>query len=296
MKKIIIGLILLTVLVSTQAISRTATLVCNGCTHMDKRTLALEGGTGDYFIFDFVNRNLAHWSVSGYSAQTIPLSANQADVYQHVQNFYDVNNGSLDLAVIANVFTGQSSQSFARQTHVSTLSTTHQVTAFDVVTTPVIKDQVVTAVANGSSFSDRVNQTMIALRTLISWAGNINVLGTGIRIPVNAQIKVPFPDGSSVVVYFDFSTMSYAYLKGSAKDAVGNPIPEDAISAAGGPGSTQKYLYPSTPAGLESGILGVQHFNELGIAIAMPPVVSGSWVIACTAVGGGGTRCTPQPQ
>lgn len=295
MKKIVISLALLAALLSTQVIGKTTTLVCNGCDRVEKRTLAIEGDTGDYFIFDLVNRNLGHWSVDGYNTQTIPLSAEQLDVHRAVQNFYDANGGSLDLSVTAEVFAKHIDLPVIFQSRISTLSETRPATAFDAVTTPAIRDQVVSGVANGSSLSDRVNQTMIAFRTLVSWASNINVLGTGIRIPVNAQIKAPFSDGSSIVVYFDFSIMSYAYLKGSAKDAVGNPIPEDAISAAGGPDSTQKYFYPDTPAGLESGMRGVQHLNLLGIAVAMPPVVSGSWVMACTRVGQF-THCNVQPQ
>lgn len=295
MKKTVSGLVLLVALISTQAFGKTITLVCNGCNLIEKRLLAVEGGTGDYYIFDFVNRNFAHWSINSQNAQTVPLLASELDVYRAVQNFYDADGGSLDLSVTANVFTDESAPLLTQQNQISALSDTRQATAFDVVTTPVIKERVVSSVANGSSLSDRANQTMIAFRTLVSWASNIKILGTGIRIPVNAQIKVPFSDGSSVVVYFDFPSMSYAYLKGSARDAVGNPIPEDAISAAGGPDSTQKYLYPDTPVGLESGIRGIQHLNGLGIPVEMPRVFFGPWTVACTRVGQS-TQCNTQPQ
>lgn len=295
MKKTVSGLALLAALISTQAIGKTVTLVCNGCNLTEKRLLAVEGGTGDYYIFDFVNRNLVHWSISNQNGQTIPLLPSETDVYRAVQNFYDANGGSLDFSVTAEVFTGEAGSLLTRQNQISTLSDTRPATAFDVVTTPAIRDQVVNGVATGSSLPDRVNRAMINVRELVSWVVSVNIWKIGIRIPVNAQIKAVFPDGSSVVVYYDFQNRSYAYLKGSARDAVGNPIPEDAISAAGGPDSTQKYLYPDTPAGLESGIRGIQHLNGLGIPVEMPRAFFGPWTMACTRVGQF-TQCNIQPQ
>lgn len=285
MKRIAGCLILLMVLASPQAISKTITFVCNGCNPAEKRVLAVESGAGDYFIFDVVNRNLVHWHVNqNTTAQLLSLSSDQQFLYNAVQSFYDTT-GTLDISGYVDLSIERPNSITLYRLQAASTPSGGKATAFDVVTTPVIKQEALNQLTKANSIGGATNQVLLAFKTLASYTSSINVLGTGIRVPVNAQIAAIMPDGSYFLAEFDFNIQSFAYMKGSARDAVGNPIPEDAISAAGGPESIQKYIYPDTPVGHEAGSLGVQHLKEIGARIDVPvDFMRGAWTIACTRV------------
>lgn len=296
MKLIISSLILLSAMISAKAIGKTETMVCNGCNLVDRRALAVESGPGDYFIFDVVNRKLVHWLVNqDTSAQLLALSSDQQSVYNAVQQFYD-STGTLDVSGHVDLSIDRPIPLSLYKLQAASASSGDKATAFDVVTTPLIKQQALNQLAQASSISGFTNQVLLAFKTLANYVSSINILGTGIKIPVNSQVVAVMPDNSHFIATFDFNTGSFIYVKGSARDAVGNPIPEDAISAAGGPESIQKYIYPNTPEGHESGRLGAQHLKEIGALIDVPvDFLHGAWTVACTRVGQF-TQCKAQPQ
>jgi hypothetical protein len=111
-----------------------------------------------------------------------------------------------------------------------------------------------------------------------------------VNVPIYIYNRAILPDGSSIIAMWSFQTMEYSYVPGSARDAVGNPIPEDAIKAAGGPNSMQRYLFPNTSEGHMSGASQVQHMNNLGIGVRVVTRTS-PWTIACVN-SFGRTTCT----
>lgn len=89
---------------------------------------------------------------------------------------------------------------------------------------------------------------------------------------------------------WDFSKQSYVYVPASARDAVGNYIPENNTAAGGGSGGHVNYWYPATSGGLEAGDEMMSHLQGLGIQVSGAPIANG-YIIACTNTLSG-TGCT----
>lgn len=219
----------------------------------------------------------------------VPITAGQQKIYAATQYFYDTV-GSLTAYGTQPISTNTpASLRFSlRQAalhSIAPMSLNGKITAFDVVETPVAKQAAINDLTS-SSVGGFINVVRIGFANLINAFTN----NAFVNVPVNVLNRAILPDGSSFIAKYNFQTGEYEYVENSAKDAVGNPIPDDAVMAAGGPNSSQKYVFPNTAPGQMSGISQVQHMNNLGIRVDV--VRTGStWMVACVS-SSGRTTCT----
>jgi len=283
-------------LVSSFSVSaKVTTMVCNGCSDITTRQLAADRGTGDHFFFDMTNRKLTHWSVNLTNGKAIVLSrvptADQQKVYVATQSFYDAV-GSLSAYGETQIST-TSPRGVAMMPPLANAivpqALNGKVTAFDVVETTVAKQAVLDDLTS-LSFPGFTNIVRISIGYLMNSLGNNAV----INVPINVMSRAIMPDGSSIVAKWNFQTGEFDYVAGSAKDAVGNPIPEDSVSAAGGLNSRQIYVFPNTPLGQMAGLAQVQRMNSLGINVKVVTTTS-PWIVACVN-NAGRTTCTASMQ
>lgn len=121
-------------------------------------------------------------------------------------------------------------------------------------------------------------ETRIALTNWVNLI-RISLMGT----PVTLTDRVILSDNSYFDMAFDFQTQAYVYIPGSARDAVGNYIPENNSAAGGGPGGHNNYIYPDSLVGLGAGVDMIDHLQGLGVSMQIPGGIqlSNGFIIAC---------------
>lgn len=286
--------------VTTATITATT---CNGCGPAALRQEALDEGNGDHYIYDFVYRKLTHYSIAGQGMLTTPKTSTYITIvpnnvatqnlFNAVQNFYDVNGGSTYATAAASVNISVPTQSYAILTNrvgaMSTATGTRDMTAFDMVQVPAYRQLALDSQRQFSNFDAWPNVVRAAAGTVLN---TLNVIPF-VKIPLTMLITLRFPDGSTSVISYDFNAEAFVYVEGSSKDAVGNTIPETPLEASGGGSKT--YVFPATIPGLEAGSAQISNLQKMGINIPTT-VYASSWIIACSNVGAGGLpHCVAMP-
>lgn len=174
-----------------------------------------------------------------------------------------------------------------------TVSDDGNIDAFDVVSTPVYRNEVaakINALAI-QGWPNLPNNVHLAIVRVLNFVG----IGKIISSPMTMVVNVRFADGTQSSYQWDSGTNTWTYVPGSSKDLSGNPIPETALAAAGGPNSDeQNYIFPPNVYGASDGANQVDNLHRLGISIDVPVSYYGSsWGIACVRVGSGSTVCHP---
>ena len=285
--------------------------VCNSCTPSQTLDDARYGAAGDYYIYDFTQNQLTHWHVTGSDRNVVPrpgltpqitprrhisLIANTAQdmkIFNDARAVYNANGGTEvygDPILItvsglpsATMFHPSASVGYMRPMH----GAGEPYDAFDMVESPAIRGQVLQQTQQEHRFSRGLQGFM---NNLFNDAAQV----VGITTPIHAFIPLHFADGSSCLIQWNGSDTTWVYVKGSSKDAVGNPIAENSIDAAGGHNSELTYIFPAGETGSIAGQKQLQHLNNLGIYI---PSYSygGSWQIRCVSSPGAATACHAFP-
>ncbi|UKE53747.1 hypothetical protein [Xanthomonas graminis] len=272
-----------------------AAVICNDCNLGKKQTISRELGIGSHYLWDFKDRTMYHMVVSG-DGHTIPMSAPAAD-YLRVSSdprltisagqlivkevmltpdeknglnaslaLYDENGGSA--TVIGNL---QVPESFSIPASVATTMAvakviaqadgTRPMTAMDAVMTPAYRDAAVKAALSEKNlgpfwyFNERLRVAIANFTSAIS----LGYIQTPIKIIDNIQLR----DGSFFRVEWNPSSTDYYYVKGSAIDAAGNPIPETIKDVTGEEGGKRNYVYPNTPGAQGAGTEMINHISDL---------------------------------
>lgn len=285
--------------------------VCNGCSLVLMQGKARDLGNGHHYFFDMKNRKLTHLLASGITnplsiqgstalavgtgtVTSYAITPDEQGQFNATQALYDAT-GTLDFSASGQVAISMSYQRMAAKLGddfgVSPMGAGEGfVTAFDVVSTPVLKGQ---AINNAFSYgNDPFRFFAASLRMSLANFENVvkvSLLGT----PVTVRDRIYLADNSYFDVYFDFATQTINYQPGSARDNLGNPIPENFVDAGGGPGGHQNYVYPGNANGLLQGGNQIQNLNGLGISMRLPVGVpiSNGYTIACVNTPSG-TSCS----
>jgi hypothetical protein len=108
-------------------------------------------------------------------------------------------------------------------------------------------------------------------------------------VPTIISQTLTFADGSSIVIHWDVDANQWVVTPGSAKDGIGNPIPENPDQAAGGAAGRQNYSWPATNDGIGAASRASQNFGNIGLPVGVPVFrAGGTWTVACVRVGGAG--------
>lgn len=287
-----VGLFLL--LINSPAFSYEAK-VCNACGGPALEFQARDSGNGDYYFYDFSFRKLTHLRVEGivvplssesnyYVTATngrvtnIPVTSSEQLDFNASQTFVDSNGGLVDYSIDVLVKLSTDSPAIMKEPSFTSLADGGaSVNAFDVVSTPLAR----TVVGN---YLDR-NSFVLGLQ--IGAANYLNYMLNNaiIRSPINIYTRVVFPDNTSAVYLWNFDVRGFEYVPGTAKDVLGQRIPENSVDAAGGINNSQIYIYPATPAGQMSGLEMIDRLNSFGMGLSYP-INQNGYSIACTNVGG----------
>jgi hypothetical protein len=228
----------------------------------------------------------------------IPLAPSEQKIFDAVLQFYD-EFGTLSPNVDLTPSPVMPSSAFtSRRIGLTALAIAQvdqrgYINAFDVVTTPVYREQVVNSVHYSTDPSFAIpaglKASLSRIGTFISW---LKMSGLPIiSLPIDATVKYTFPDKSSIELVYTFDTNRYEYQRGTGKDSVGNPIAEVQSDLSGGPGSTQNMTFPPGTAGGYAGGRQIEHIRALGVSLGgSVPVNSSGYSIACTT-SGGVTQC-----
>lgn len=291
--------------------------ICNSCSTIAMQYQARDKGNGDHYFFDMVRRKLTHLRVTGItSPMLVPghyraapalngtvtevnITSAEQGLFGKVQHLYDINgslltitSASVDIPLDSVISASRlnTMANYASTSEQSSEPSGQKVTAFDFVATPVVRDAAISEVTNfgNDPFGTFTTVIRVALSDIESFA-SIALINT----PVTVREKLNFPDGSSVELHWSFADQRFHPTPGSAKDAVGNPIPETAAAAAGYPThSSQTYVFPDSPDGMMAGLAEVDNLNRLGVGVRVPSVpIRGAYTIACVTVAGGSTHC-----
>jgi len=307
LKAILLSSSFISLLALTTVAKATVTAtVCNGCGPAALRQEALDEGDGDHYLYDFVNRKLTHYSIAGQTPQVafpgghssqlstyvtiVPIDPSTQAVFNATQNVYDVDGGSMYLIATNQAGINIPTQSSARVMNrsSSTVSGMRSMTAFDMVQVPVYRQMAINDIAKPSE----AQNWPVAVRVNVGSLFNALNLIPLVKVPLVIQVVLHFPDGSTSIVEWDYTSEKFVYVKGSSKDTVGNPIPENLSEVTNG-GSTT-YVFPASIAGLEAGSQQIINLQKMGINI--PTTVYGSsWVLACSNISGNLPHCVAMP-
>ncbi|MCD0277666.1 hypothetical protein JWH04_01530 [Xanthomonas melonis] len=198
---------------------------------------------------------------------------------------YDANGGSpyvvSTLPASISIATSSAATKIAARVG-SQAAAMRPMTAMDAVTTPVYRETATRAALgmdNLGPFWYLNEQLRVAVSNLTS------VINIGaIRSPFVVTNIIQFPDGSHFKVEWNWSLKDYSYVKGSAKDAAGNFIPETKADVTG-TDAERNYVYPNYRESLDAGDQMVEHISNLGVrwqgATTRP--VNRSFHLACTS-------------
>lgn len=279
--------------------------------------MSREFGVGDHHLWDFNRRTVYHMivSVNGGGSPPNPMSLPAADYVRLTSDpkmttsaggqlivkevaltaleqqglaaglaVYDANGGSpyvvSTLPASINVATSAAANKIAAR--VGPQAETRPMTAMDAVTTPVYREAATRAalgIDNLGPFWYLNEQLRVAVSNLTS------VINIGaIRSPFVVTNIVQFPDGSYFKVEWNWGLKDYSYVKGSAKDAAGNFIPETKADVTG-TDAERNYVYPYYRESLDAGERMVEHIGNLGVrwqgATTRP--VNRAFHLACTS-------------
>lgn len=272
---------------------------CNDCNLAKRQTISREGGEGDYYFWDLKNRRLYHMNVTGQATQMraiggqkikeVALTAAEQNLFATGMSFYDANGGSavyrhVQPAVTVNVTLDGNGNPTAQSRLVARANepTSYPMNAMDAVTTPALR-----AIAIQKTFSlDNMGLYWYMTENLRVNASSlthaINI--TKLRTPFEVINQVTFPDGSYINVRWNWALRDYSYIPGSARDSVGNVIPDAQKDVANPEQSTQNYVFPNTYPGMAAGDDMVRHLNNLGVrwvGANRPPVYT-NYRIGCS--------------
>lgn len=282
--------------------------VCNGCGPAALRQEALDEGNGDHYLYDFINHKLTHYSIAGqtplmtfkglilpqrstYITQ-VPINQATQTLFNAVQDFYVANGNSVYATTTGKVNVNTSLQPAAIT--MSSIGPTPMadgsgyMTAFDMVQIPAYRQAAINTQTNFSNFDAYPNVIRAAAGTVLSSVNYVPL----VKVPIMMLITLSFPDGSTSVISYNFTSQAFEYVEGSSKDAVGNPIPETPLEASGGGSKT--YVFPATLPGLAAGSAQILNMQKMGINIPTT-VFSSSWTIACSNIVGTLPHCVAQP-
>lgn len=229
----------------------------------------------------------------------VPNTTGEQAVFTATQAIYD-SEGTVDLyAIIPISVTVDDVQTMGVHTQSLSVgskpaSNGRQATAFDVVTTPVIKER---AIAAALSFHQNSLFDYFRMETRIALTNWVNLIRVNLmNTPVSLIDRVILSDNSYFDMAFQYQNQTYVYIPGSARDAVGNYIPENNSAAGGGPGGHNNYIYPESPEGLGAGADMIDHLQGLGVGMRIPGGIqlNNGFIIACVGTPSG-TTCTIIP-
>ncbi|AWH44361.1 hypothetical protein C1926_04675 [Stenotrophomonas sp. ZAC14A_NAIMI4_1] len=278
---------------------------CDDCNLGKRQTISREHGAGDYYFWDFKNRRLYHMNVKGDGSgpralglpvvKEIALTADEHTMFNAGVNLYYVNGGSATIAYtlpVADVAiqmmpNGRVEKAGVQAVEMFGNETPARMNAMDAVSTPHMRHEAIQkslGYGNLGPFWYAIESTRISISSF-SQAISSTLLPTPIKI-IN---KIPFPDGSYILVTYNWNVRDYAYIPGSARDAVGNIIPDAQRDIANSEQASQNYDFPQSDAGLGAGDDMVGQLNRLGVRWVGPntPPVHTSYRIACSYTPGG---------
>jgi hypothetical protein len=297
-------------------------VICDDCDLGKKQTMSRELGVGDHYLWDLSRRALYHMRVTSSGSGgggTVPLNAPAADYVRITANaelavtatatltVREVNLTSGEQSVLsaglalydANGGSPTATHEFSVDTQVSTATSaqirataTRPMTAMDAVTTPTYRDSAIKAALSYDQvgpfyyFVDRLRTTIINFTSILS--------NNPVETPFKVVNIIKFPDGSYFKVQWNWGAQDYSYVKGSAIDAAGNPVPETRDQVTDDEG-TRNYVYPNVPSASNAGGEMIDHLSNLGVHWDGPrnvPVYV-SYVIACSSTPSG-TICKVQ--
>lgn len=187
-------------------------------------------------------------------------TSSEANAFCAYRALYVAAGGSY-VRVVANISLNKSSVGADRARYIelakpgaqsNQVSGDGNIDAFDVVSTPVYRDQVASNI-NGiaiSGFKNIPNSLQLAIVRVLNYAG----IGKIISSPITITVTVQFQDLSQSDFHWDSVSGGWIYMPGSSKDSSGNPIPENEAAAPGMPAaSAQKYVFPGNVYGMLDG-------------------------------------------
>ncbi|MFA0924431.1 hypothetical protein [Xanthomonas fragariae] len=297
--------------------------ICNDCNLGQKQTMSREFGVGDHHLWDFNRRTVYHMivSVNGGGSPPNPMSVPAADYVRRTSDpkmtvtaggqllvkevaltaveqqglaaglaVYDANGGSpyVVSTLPANITIATSAAASKIAARVGPQAeATRPMTAMDAVTTPAYREAATRAalgIDNLGPFWYLNEQLRVAVSNLTS------VINIGaIQSPFVVTNIIQFPDGSQFKVEWNWGLKDYSYVKGSARDAAGNIIPENKADVTGGTDGVRNYVYPNYRESLDAGERMVEHIGNLGVrwqgATTRP--ADRSFHLACTSTPSG---------
>lgn len=176
------------------------------------------------------------------------------------------------------------------------MGTDNNMSAFDLINTPANQQAAINAMQNQSGWLSSIPSPLQA--ALATFVSHFSITQALYPVPVFIRVTLQFLDGSSSRVVWNVATNQWEYMKGSSRDASGNPIPENPDQAAGGSANYQNYVFKSTPDGVNAALRQAQNFRNIGLPVGVPVFRNGSnWTVACVRVGGpsGTVSCTASP-
>jgi hypothetical protein len=309
MKKTLLSLVgLLAAIWSMSSAATSYSTVCNGCTQAQTRQLVQGSRQGDYFVHDMLNRTITHWSIIGTNPDTakitlIAITPAVQDQFNWVLKFYD-GFGTLNYGWDTDV------SSAVTQVSVNTLHTANKLitpivaagsapgspaSAFDTINTPVNQNAAIAAATKWSTWG---GASMNSVALLASFTSHFTATQVLYPVPVIISQTLHFLDGSTIAIHWDVDANKWVYTTGSAKDAIGNPIPENPDQAVGGQANRRNYVWPATNEGVGAASRASQNFGNIGLRVGVPVFrAGGTWTVACVRVGGitGTVSCTGSP-
>ncbi|WP_218569716.1 MULTISPECIES: hypothetical protein [Gammaproteobacteria] len=317
------AIFLAAVLFGSTSTAHAAAAICNDCDLGKKQTMSRELGVGDHYLWDLSRRTLYHMRVtsssSGGGGGTVPTNAPAADYVRITSSelavtatttltvkevsltsgersvlsaglaVYDANGGSPtathEFSVAVQVPTVVSAQARATVAAVGT----RPMTAMDAVTTPTYRDTAIRAALSYEQvgpfyyFVDKLRTTLVDFMSVLS--------KNPLENPFKVVNIIKFPDGSYFKIQWNWSARDYSYVKGSAIDAAGNPIPETRDQVTDDEG-TRNYVYPNVSSASNAGGEMINHLSNLGVGWDGPRnvPVNVSYIVACASTPSG-VRC-----
>lgn len=304
---------LVTAFWSLSAAATSHSVVCNGCTSIQTRQLVQGSPTGDYFVYDMLNRKITHYGITGFDIDhqiitNVTITPAVQTQFNWVQQLFDVT-GTLDIEIpysnstatkVASVNTLHASAMYSPPSVVVKTATPlgAPASAFDLINTPANQAAAIAAMQSQHPWG---NASLVIQTALASFTSHFTVAQAIYPVPTIITVTFTFSDASTSQITWNVNANRWDYVPGSSRDAVGNPIPENPDQAVGGAANRQNYVFPNTPDGVSAALSQSQNFSNIGLPVGEPVFRSGSnWGVACVRVGGptadtASVSCTATP-